>query len=102
MARRASASATIDATTPRNSIPRPFFAAVLTAWNWAVAIVLLLAIVWGAWQIEHLLITDKRFILEGPPEPGIPSQSFLVEGVRYASESQREPDRAEPHRRKNC
>jgi cell division protein FtsQ len=87
MARRASAT-TLDTTGRPAKAPRRFFEALKTLCNWTVAICLILFAIWGAWEIEHVLITDKRFTLEGPPEPGVASASFLVEGVRYASESQ--------------
>jgi cell division protein FtsQ len=38
--------------------------------------------------VEQLLVNDSRFTLAGPPEPGVPSDAFRVEGVINASEQQ--------------
>lgn len=87
MPRRAQSAATLD--TPGRSVSAGgFLEALKILLGWTAAICLLLAAIWGAWEIERLLINDKRFVLQGPPEPGVPGHSFLVEGMRYASESQ--------------
>jgi cell division protein FtsQ len=54
-------------------------------------LLVLLAIVAGAAlfsYVEQFLITDRRFILEGPPEPGEKSSNFRLEGLHYTSEQQ--------------
>lgn len=82
MARR---SATVETAAPAK---RGFVSALRTIFHWSVAVCLLLGAIWAALEIEHVLINDQRFILEGPPEPGVPNQGFLVDGVRYASDAQ--------------
>lgn len=88
MARRsAAATATMQATVPSAKASRNILAGLRTVWNWTVGVCLLLFGVWGAFEVERILVTDKRFILEGPPEPGVQGGPFRVEGVTYASES---------------
>jgi cell division protein FtsQ len=84
VARRAS---TVETTIPVTKT-HGFLAAMRTAFNWAVGVCVLLAAIWCGLEIERILINDKRFTLEGPPEPGVASHAFLVDGVRYASEQQ--------------
>jgi cell division protein FtsQ len=38
--------------------------------------------------VEQFLISDTRFVLQGPPEPGLPSEFFRIEGAVHASEQQ--------------
>src|SRR5688572_3703528 len=38
--------------------------------------------------VEDFLIRDSRFIVQGPPEPGLASDFFRVEGAVHASEQQ--------------
>jgi cell division protein FtsQ len=38
--------------------------------------------------LEQFLISDSRFLLTGPPEPGVPSDTFRIEGVVNASDQQ--------------
>jgi cell division protein FtsQ len=38
--------------------------------------------------VEQFLISDSRFSLVGPPEPGVPSEVFHMEGVVNASDQQ--------------
>jgi cell division protein FtsQ len=52
----------------------------------ATACAIAAAMVFG--QVERFLITDDRFVLPGPPEPGIPSEHFRIEGAVHASERQ--------------
>jgi cell division protein FtsQ len=84
MARR---SSTVEAPAP---VPRGrgVLSALQTTFNWAAAICVLLGAIWAGLEIEHILVNDTRFLLESAPEPGVASRGFLVEGVRYASESQ--------------
>src|SRR5688572_7990725 len=54
-------------------------------------LLILLALVAGAALISHVeqfLITDRRFILEGPPDPIDNSSTFRIEGLHYTSEQQ--------------
>jgi cell division protein FtsQ len=38
--------------------------------------------------VEEFLLTDDRFALHGPPDPGVPSQAFRMEGIVNASDEQ--------------
>lgn len=44
-------------------------------------------VVWAAVEVEQFLINERTFFLPGPPEPGIPSDHFQVQGVQNASEA---------------
>ena len=39
-------------------------------------------------SVEQFLIRDTRFVLQGPPEAGIPSRFFRIENAVHASEQQ--------------
>lgn len=58
------------------------------AWNSTVGIVVFFGFIWLWWQADQMLVSDPRFFLAGPPEPGIPSEAFQVQGVARASEEQ--------------
>lgn len=87
MARRASATA-IDVPVPAPKAPGGFLRTVQTAFNWTAGVCIAIGCLWAAWQIEQFVITDKRFVLEGPPEPGIRSEHFQIAGIVHASEQQ--------------
>lgn len=84
MSRRAAAAAVpAGAATPRGEA----FRRGLRWFFWTAT--LLLALLAGLWvysTVEQFLISDSRFFLPGPPEPGIASEFFRVEGAVNASE----------------
>src|SRR5688572_23972057 len=85
MARRASATATaLEIPVPK--APGKFLRTVTTIFNWSAGICIAIFCLWAAWQIEQFVLTDQRFILAGPPEPGIVSEHFQLAGVVHASE----------------
>jgi cell division protein FtsQ len=83
MPRRSAAATEAQASTPGTWSRR--FA---LAWNSTVGIVVFFGFVWLWWQADQMLVSDPRFFLTGPPEPGIPSETFQVQGVARASEEQ--------------
>lgn len=55
------------------------------------AMLALCAIVGAVWlyvSIDHFLVTDSRFFLPGPPEPGLKSEHFQIEGTENVMEDQ--------------
>lgn len=85
MARRASATATaLEIPVPK--APGKFFRTVQTVVNWIAGICIAVGLLFAAWQIEQFVLTDQRFILDGPPEPGVPSEHFQIAGIQHASE----------------
>lgn len=62
-----------------------FLTAVFT---WAFGITVVIGVIWGLVALEQFLISDKRFTLVGPPEPGIESEYFTIYGVTHAAEKQ--------------
>lgn len=52
------------------------------------AMALAIAIVLAVWQVEHFLLTDRRFVLEGPPDAGDVHAHFTVDGLHYATHEQ--------------
>jgi cell division protein FtsQ len=56
--------------------------------TWTFAAFLIVGALWGMSSLEQFVITDKRFVLEGPPEPGVPDENFQIEGAVHASEQQ--------------
>jgi len=47
----------------------------------------LVALLWGAIQLEHFLIRDPQFTLAVPPDPGEDSPAVEIIGVKHASRS---------------
>lgn len=47
----------------------------------------LVALLWGAIQLEHFLIRDSQFTLALPPDPGEESPAVEIMGVKHASRS---------------
>ena len=62
--------------------------ALRTFVNWAFVLVLIVGGMWAAWRIDSFLMSDPMFTLIGPPEPGLPSSSFRVEGAVHTSDEQ--------------
>jgi cell division protein FtsQ len=56
--------------------------------QFAILLVSVLAFVYVYSGIEQFVINDSRFALEGPPEPGVPNEFFVIEGAVHASEQQ--------------
>jgi cell division protein FtsQ len=48
----------------------------------------ILVVIWLYVSLENFLVTDSRFFLPGPPEPGEQSDFFRVEGARNVTEEQ--------------
>jgi len=48
----------------------------------------LLGIAWAYLSVEEFIVTDSRFYLAGPPDPGLPSEFFRIEGARNVTEAQ--------------
>lgn len=86
MPRRASAAATVDLPAPGSGRAGKVVRTLGSVFNWTVAVCALIGVVWAAVQIEQFVITDKRFALQGPPEPETVSDSFEVQGVVNTSE----------------
>ena len=86
MARRAAATATMELPVPAVRPPGKFFRTLQTVCNWTLALGILVGCLFAAWQIEQFVLTDNRFILQGPPEPGVPSDYFQITGIVHASE----------------
>jgi cell division protein FtsQ len=85
MARRASATATaLEIPVPKP--PGKFLRTVTAVFNWTAGICIAFFCLWAAWQIEQFVLTDGRFILAGPPEPGVVSDRFQIAGAVHASE----------------
>lgn len=88
MARRSSsADAALALPTPKRAI-----AAATRVLGQVVTIALItaavLGLVWAYMSVEHLLVTDARFFLPGPPEPGQQSEFFRVEGMKNVNQEQ--------------
>lgn len=89
MARRSSAAATM--TTPAQQAAGAFnkfltFVGAVLGWLFGIAVAV--ALVWGLFAVEQTIVSDKRFTLVGPPEPGIESEHFVIYGVTHAAEKQ--------------
>jgi cell division protein FtsQ len=85
MARRVSAAKT-DAPAPHAGGARTVLRTAGAVLHWICFAFLLIAGIWAVVQIEQFVITDHRFQLQGPPEPGARNDSFEVIGVVHASE----------------
>jgi len=86
MARRSSAAATVNVPSPGAGPAARVLRTLGNVFNWTMAVCVLIGGVWAAVQIEQFVITDKRFELQGPPEPGTRSEYFQIEGIVHASE----------------
>jgi cell division protein FtsQ len=51
-------------------------------------LVSILIVIWLYVSLESFLVTDSRFFLPGPPEPGEQSEFFRIEGARNVTEAQ--------------
>lgn len=85
MARRAAAN-TDELPAPSAKKPSGFLANVRTAFKVFVGGFILVGCVWAVVRVEQFVVSDKQFVLEGPPEPGLASPVFQVDGVVNASE----------------
>lgn len=86
MPRRAATATALEIPVPKP--PSKLFRSVQTVFNWTAGITILVGCLFAAWQIEQFVLTDKRFTLQGPPEPGVPSEHFQIAGIQHASEQQ--------------
>ena len=85
MSRRAAAAAADLAATSRAA---SFRRGVRWFFWTATLLIAALSALWLYSTVEQFLMSDSRFFLPGPPEPGIPSENFRVEGTVNASEQQ--------------
>jgi cell division protein FtsQ len=86
MARRSSAAASVDGPVQGSGRAARLVQILGSVFNWTMAVCVLIGGLWAAAQIEQFIITDKRFELQGPPEPGTRSEYFQIDGVVHASE----------------
>src|SRR3954454_11286513 len=88
MARRSSAAAA----TAESISPAPTRVTVLRAVRQAFTALMiitgLVAVVWVYLTVDNFLVTDARFFLPGPPEPGQRSEAFEISGTRNVSDEQ--------------
>ena len=61
------------------------FRQVFTA---AMFVGVIVGVFWLYLAIDNFLVTDSRFFLPGPPEPGVQSETFQINGVRNVTEEQ--------------
>lgn len=54
----------------------------------AMIIAAVLGLVWAYVAVDNFLITDQRFFLPGPPEPGQASEYFQIEGMTNVTDEQ--------------
>lgn len=52
-----------------------------------LASIVLVAVLWGAIQMEHFVIRDPQFTLATPPDPGEESPGVEILGVRHSARS---------------
>ena len=50
-----------------------------------VASIALVALLWGAVQLEHFLIRDPQFTLAAPPDPGVASPAVEIIGATHSA-----------------
>jgi cell division protein FtsQ len=85
MARRAAANTDeLPARSPKK--PSGFLGTVRMAFKVFVGTFLLVGCVWAFVRVEQFVVSDKQFVLDGPPEPGVASPVFQIDGVVNASE----------------
>jgi cell division protein FtsQ len=85
---RRSAAATLDLPVPGSKPPGKVLQTLQTVATWTLGTAVAIGCLFAAWQIEQFVITDRRFVLEGPPEPGVRSDHFQISGIAHASEQQ--------------
>lgn len=89
MARR---SASASAQALALPAPAPRGAAIARTLKQVVTIALIvcavLGLVWAYVALEDFVVTDQRFRLAGPPEPGQQSEFFRIEGIDNVTEEQ--------------
>jgi cell division protein FtsQ len=56
------------------------------AFNLCVLTCALVGCVWAAVRVEHFVLNDRQFLLQGPPEPGVGNGSFRIVGLKHAPE----------------
>jgi cell division protein FtsQ len=49
-----------------------------------LASIALMAVLWGAMQLEHFLIRDPQFTLAAPPDPGEESPTVSIAGLKHS------------------
>src|SRR4028118_1297147 len=54
----------------------------------AAIVGLVVGLVWAYVRVDSFLVTDGRFFLPGPPEPGQTSEFFRIEGMNNVSQEQ--------------
>jgi cell division protein FtsQ len=54
----------------------------------AAIVAVVLGMVWAYMTVDSFLVTDHRFFLPGPPEPGQASEFFRIEGMSNVTEEQ--------------
>jgi cell division protein FtsQ len=54
----------------------------------AALVMAALGLVWAYVSLDNFLVTDRRFFLPGPPEPGQQSEHFRVEGIDNVTQEQ--------------
>jgi cell division protein FtsQ len=54
----------------------------------AAVVAVMLGLVWAYVTIDNFLVTDQRFALPGPPEPGQTSEFFRIEGISNVTQEQ--------------
>jgi cell division protein FtsQ len=87
MARRASA-ATAESLLPASRRSWGMLGALRQVTTALLVLAGILAVIWLYVSVENLMVTDSRFFLPGPPEPGEQSDSFRIEGARNVTEEQ--------------
>ena len=87
MARRSSA-ATAETLLPASKGNAGILRALRQVAAAALVLVGILATIWLYVTLENFLVTDSRFFLPGPPEPGEQSEYFRIEGGRNVTEEQ--------------
>jgi cell division protein FtsQ len=88
MARRSAAATAEGIALPaskRAATPLRSFKQVMTA---ILIVASLIVVVWLYFSVERFLVSDARFFLPGPPEPGQRSAYFQVEGVTNVLDEQ--------------
>ena len=87
MARR-SAAAAADTMGPAPTRVAALLGAMKQVASAAMVVACLLAVVWVYLTIDNFLVTDSRFFLPGPPEPGERIDTFQIEGIRNVTDEQ--------------
>jgi cell division protein FtsQ len=87
MARR-SAAATADTIGPAPTRVAALLGAMKQVASAAMVVTCLVAVVWVYLTVDNFLVTDSRFFLPGPPEPGERSDTFQIEGIRNVTDEQ--------------